>query len=134
MAKIINIEGIGPKYAKRLVNYGIQTTERLLLIAAHKRGREDLSEQTKIPEKLILEWVNLADLIRIKGIGEEYSDLLEEAGVDTVKELRRRRPDTLYSTLVEINREKNLVRRIPSKNDVEIWVRNAKKLKPLVRY
>jgi predicted flap endonuclease-1-like 5' DNA nuclease len=134
MAKIINIEGIGPKYAKRLVNYGIRTTERLLLIAAHKRGREDLSEQTKIPEKLILEWVNLADLIRIKGIGEEYSDLLEEAGVDTVKELRRRRPDTLYSTLVEINREKNLVRRIPSKKDVEIWVKKAKRLKPLVRY
>ncbi len=134
MAKIIKIEGIGPKYAKKLVNYGIRTTERLLLIAAHKRGREDLSEQTKIPEKLILEWVNLADLIRIKGIGEEYSDLLEEAGVDTVKELGTRRPDTLYLTLVDINREKNLVRRIPSKNDVEIWVRNAKKLQPIVRY
>jgi predicted flap endonuclease-1-like 5' DNA nuclease len=134
MAKIINIEGIGPKYAKRLVNYGIRTTERLLLIAAHKRGREDLSEQTKIPEKLILEWVNLADLIRIKGIGEEYSDLLEEAGVDTVIELRRRRPDTLYTTMVDINRRKNLVRRIPSKKDVEIWVRNAKRLKPFVRH
>ena len=134
MAKIINIEGIGPKYAKRLVNYGIRTTERLLLIAAHKRGREDLSEQTKIPEKLILEWVNLADLIRIQGIGEEYSDLLEKAGVDTVKELCRRRPDSLYSTLVEINREKNLVRRIPSKKDVEFWVKVAKRLKPLVRY
>jgi len=134
MAKIIKIEGIGPKYAKKLVNYGIRTTERLLLIAAHKRGREDLSEQTKIPEKLILEWVNLADLIRIKGIGEEYSDLLEEAGVDTVKELGRRRPDALYSTLVDINREKNLVRRIPSRKDVEIWVRRAKRHKPLVRY
>ena len=134
MVKIINIEGIGPKYAKRLVNYGIRTTERLLLIAAHKRGREDLSEQTKIPEKLILEWVNLADLIRIKGIGEEYSDLLEEAGVDTVKELGRRRPDTLYSTLVEINRAKNIVRRIPSKKDVETWVKKAKRLSPLVRY
>lgn len=134
MAKITNIEVIGPKYATRLINYGIRTTERLLLIAAHKRGREDLSEQTKIPEKLILEWVNLADLIRIKGIGEEYSDLLEEAGVDTVKELRRRNPDRLYSTLVDINREKNLVRRIPSKKDVEIWVRNAKRLKPLVRH
>ncbi len=132
MAKIINIEGIGPKYAKKLINFGIRTTERLLLIAAHKRGREDLADQVMIPEKLILEWVNLADLIRIKGIGEEYSDLLEEAGVDTVKELGRRRPETLYSNLVRINYEKKLVRRIPSQNNVQNWVKQSKKLEPRV--
>ena len=132
MAKIINIEGIGPKYAKKLINFGIRTTERLLLIAAHKRGREDLADQVMIPEKLILEWVNLADLIQIKGIGEEYSDLLEEAGVDTVKELGRRRPETLYSNLVRINYEKKLVRRIPSQNNVQNWVKQSKKLEPRV--
>jgi predicted flap endonuclease-1-like 5' DNA nuclease len=132
MAKIINIEGIGPKYAKKLINFGIRTTERLLLIAAHKRGREDLADQVMIPEKLILEWVNLADLIRIKGIGEEYSDLLEKAGVDTVKELGRRRPETLYSNLVRINYEKKLVRRIPSQNNVQNWVKQSKKLEPRV--
>ncbi len=133
MAKIINIEGIGPKYAKKLINFGIRTTERLLLIAAHKRGREDLADQVMIPEKLILEWVNLADLIRIKGIGEEYSDLLEKAGVDTVKELGRRRPETLYSNLVRINYEKKLVRRIPSQNNVQNWVKQSKKLEPRVK-
>jgi predicted flap endonuclease-1-like 5' DNA nuclease len=134
MAKIINIEGIGSKYAKKLINYGIGTTDRLLLVAAHKRGREDLAEQTKIPEKLILEWVNLADLIRIKGIGEEYSNLLEEAGVDTVSELRQRHANNLYISLVEINREKILVRRIPSQRDVENWVKQAKSLKAVVRF
>lgn len=133
MAKIINIEGIGPKYANKLINFGICTTERLLLVAAHKRGREDLADQVMIPEKLILEWVNLADLIQIKGIGEEYSDLLEEAGVDTVKELRRRRPETLYSNLVRINYEKKLVRRIPSQNNVQNWVKQSKKLEPRVK-
>jgi predicted flap endonuclease-1-like 5' DNA nuclease len=134
MAKIDNIEGIGPKYAKKLINYGIGTTDRLLLVAAHKRGREDLAEQTKIPGKLILEWVNLADLIRIKGIGEEYSNLLEEAGVDTVSELRQSHANNLYKSLVEINREKFLVRRIPSKRDVENWVKQAKSLKEVVRF
>jgi predicted flap endonuclease-1-like 5' DNA nuclease len=134
MAKIINIEGIGPKYAEKLQTIGIRSTERLLLVASHKQGRYDLATQTKIPEKLILEWVNLADLIRIKGIGEEYSDLLEEAGVDTIKELRNRNPTNLYGTLRRINIEKHLVRRLPSPKDVERWVEEAKTLKPLVTY
>jgi predicted flap endonuclease-1-like 5' DNA nuclease len=134
MAKIINIEGIGPKYAEKLQTIGIRSTERLLLVASHKQGRYDLAVQTNIPEKLILEWVNLADLIRIKGIGEEYSDLLEEAGVDTIKELRNRNPTNLYETLKRINIDKRLVRRLPSPKDVEQWVKEAKTLKPLVKY
>ena len=134
MAKIVNIEGIGPKNAQKLVNYGIGTTDRLLLVAAHKRGREDLAEQTRIPEKLILEWVNIADLIRIKGIGAEYCYLLDAAGIDTISALRQRRPVSLYSALIEINREKSLVRRIPSQSDVESWVKQAKGLKPVVKY
>ncbi|MCK5053476.1 MAG: DUF4332 domain-containing protein, partial [Anaerolineales bacterium] len=80
MAKIVDIEGIGPKFAKNLYAVGVRSTGRLLQIGADKRGRKDLAEETGIPEKLVLEWVNLADLMRIKGIGEEYSDLLEEAG------------------------------------------------------
>ncbi|OGO20536.1 MAG: ferredoxin, partial [Chloroflexi bacterium RBG_16_48_8] len=126
MAKIINIEGISLKYAETLQNIGIRSTERLLLVASHKQGRHDLATQTNIPEKLILEWVNLSDLIRIKGIGEEYSDLLEEAGVDTVKELRNRNPTNLFETLKKINAEKFLVRRLPSLKDVEKWAEKAK--------
>jgi predicted flap endonuclease-1-like 5' DNA nuclease len=134
MAKIDKIERVGPKHAKKLINFGIGTTDRLLLVAAHKRGREDLAEQTKIPENLILEWVNTADLIRIKGIGEEYSNLLEQVGVETVDDLRQCRAKDLYKSLVDMNREKILVRRIPSLRDVENWVKQAKSVKTVVRF
>ncbi len=134
MARIIDIEGIGPTYASRLKHVGIRTTERLLKVAAHRQGRKDLAEQTSISETLILEWVNLADLTRIKGIAAEYSDLLEEAGVDTVKELRNRRPDNLYQALVETNAKKRLVRRLPSRRSVESWVKQAKTQPPIITY
>lgn len=134
MARIIDIEGIGPTYASRLKRVGIRTTERLLNVAAHRQGRKDLAKLTSISETLILEWVNLADLMRIKGIAAEYSDLLEEAGVDTVKELRNRRPDNLYQALVEINAKKRLVRRLPSRRAVDSWVKQAKTLPPIITY
>ena len=134
MTSITTIEGIGLSYAARLRRVGLRTTESLLKAGASKRGRADLSKRTGISETLILEWVNLADLMRIKGIGEEYSDLLEEAGVDTVKELRVRRPDHLYQTIVKTNEKKRLVRRIPSQRAVTSWIQQAKKLQPLVTY
>lgn len=134
MARILDIEGIGSKYAKKLNDVGVKSTTRLLYIGSTKRGRQDLAEHTGISEKLILEWVNLADLMRIQGIGEEYSDLLEEAGVDTVKELRQRVPENLYEKIVKINRDKSLVRRLPSLKQVKSWVQQAKKLKPVVKY
>ena len=134
MARIIDIEGIGPTYASRLKRVGIRTTERLLNVAAHRQGRKDLAKLTSISETLILEWVNLADLMRIKGIAAEYSDLLEEAGVDTVKELRNRRPGNLYQALVEINTKKRLVRRLPSRRVVDSWVKQAKILPPIITY
>ena len=134
MAKIVDIEGIGPKFAKNLYAVGVRSTGRLLQIGADKRGRKDLAEETGIPEKLVLEWVNLADLMRIKGIGEEYSDLLEEVGVDTVKELRQRVPEHLFKALGEVNEKKALVRRLPSFKQVKSWVSQAKKLPPIVKY
>lgn len=134
MAKIVDIEGIGPKFAKDLHAVGVRSTGRLLQIGADKRGRKDLAEETGIPEKLVLEWVNLADLMRIKGIGEEYSDLLEEAGVDTVKGLRQRVPEHLFKALGEINEKKALVRRLPSSKQVRSWISQAKKLPPIVKY
>lgn len=134
MVKLIKIEAIGPKYTKKLQKIGIHTTERLLLVAAHRQGRIDLAKETSIAQKLILEWVNLADLIRIKGIGEQYSNLLEEIGVDTVKELTKRRAHELYQAVVDLNLKKLLVRRLPAIKDIERWIRDAKRLTPMVKH
>ncbi len=134
MPKIVEIEGIGKTYAKKLVGAGVKTTEDLLNVCATKEGRTNFAQKTGISEQLILEWVNLADLFRIKGIGEEYSDLLEEAGVDTVAELARRDPANLYAKILEINKAKKLVRRPPTPKAVESWVEQAKKLPKKVEY
>lgn len=125
---LINIEGIGPIYAERLKTIGIETTIDLLEAGATLKGREELSDKTWISPRLILEWVNLADLFRIKGVDEEYSDLLEEAGVDTVVELSTRNPENLYTRLVDANEEKKLVRRVMSQEQVRNWIEQAKKL------
>ena len=132
--KIEAIEGIGPAFAKKLRAIGVRSTEELLKRGAAKKDRAGLAEKTGITETLILEWVNLADLMRIKGIGEQYSDLLEEAGVDTVKELRNRRADNLHAAIVEANAKKNLVRRPPALKSVENWIKQAKELPPVVKY
>lgn len=133
--KLETIEGIGPVYAGTLRdNAGLITLDDLLDAGAARKGRKALEKATGIGHKLILEWVNLADLMRIKGIGEEYSDLLEEAGVDTVKELRRRVPENLHRKIAEVNGAKRLVRRVPSISQVEDWVLQAKSLQPLVTY
>ena len=134
MAKIAKIEGIGPTYAQKLIVAGITTTDELLDAGATPQGREQLAEKTGISETLILEWVNLADLFRIKGVGEEYSDLLEEAGVDTVAELARRNPENLLATILEVNAAKNLVRRTPYLSFVTSWVEQAKNLPRKVEY
>lgn len=132
--KIESIEGIGPSYAEKLRAAGIRSTGELLKKGAAKKGRKALAETTEISETLILEWVNLADLMRIKGIGEEYSDLLEEAGVDTIKELRNRNPQNLHAAILEVNTAKKLVRRPPALALVQDWVEQAKKLDPMVTY
>ncbi|MEM2989401.1 MAG: DUF4332 domain-containing protein [Candidatus Bathyarchaeia archaeon] len=134
MPKIEEIEVIGAVYAKKLIDLGIKTTDDLLEAGSTPKGRKELAEKTGISPKLILEWVNLADLFRIKGVGEEYSDLLEEAGVDTVVELAKRDPAKLHAKLVEVNKEKKLVRREPSLKEVTDWVEQAKKLPRKVEY
>lgn len=132
--RIEAIEGIGPKFGKKLRKVGVRSTGELLKKGAAKKGRKELAEATGITDTLILEWVNLADLMRIKGIGEEYSDLLEEAGVDTIKELRNRNATNLHAKMLEVNAEKNLCRRPPALSMVESWVQEAKKLEPMVTY
>lgn len=134
MAKIAQIEGIGPAYAQKLKNASITTTDQLLEAGATSKGREALAEQTGIAESLILEWVNLADLFRIKGVGEEYSDLLEEAGVDTVAEIARRNPENLHTKMLEVNEAKSLVRRPPTLSAVTSWIEQAKTLPRKVEY
>lgn len=132
--KVETIEGIGSTYAAKLAEAGIVTTEDLLNAAGSRKGRQELAENTGISSKLVLKWVNRADLMRVPGIGEEYSDLLEAAGVDTVKELRNRRAENLYNALIEVNEEKRLVRRAPYLSEVEAWVAGAKQIEPRVTY
>jgi len=134
MTAITTIEGIGPAHAQRLRVAGIRTTERLLAAAGSKAGRRELAQLCGISEKLVLGWVNRADLMRVRGIGEEYSDLLEQAGVDTVKELATRRPDNLHAACLEASATKGIVRRVPSAGDVERWVAHAKTLGPMVSH
>lgn len=134
MASIVDIEGIGPVYREKLIAYGIKTVEGLLKAGASPHGRTEVADATGISKSLILEWVNHADLYRIKGVSEEYSDLLEEAGVDTVVELAQRNPDNLYATIKSVNMEKKLVRRLPSARQVADWVSQAKFLPRVVTY
>ena len=134
MPSIIDVEGIGATYKKKLKAAGVATTEKLLEVAASPKGRKDLAAKTGIGDALILEWVNLADLFRIKGVGSEYSDLLEEAGVDTVVELSKRVAKNLFEKMVEINAAKKLVRKMPVEKQVADWVDQAKKLPRIVTY
>ena len=134
MASLIKIEGIGEKYAQALKAAGVRSVEKLLEAGITPKGRQELAEKTGISEKLILEWVNLADLFRIKGIGEEYSDLLEEAGVDTVPELAQRNAANLLAKIIQVNAEKKLVRRVPTLAQVTSWIEQAQALPRIVQY
>lgn len=134
MTKLTTVEGIGETYAGKLQEAGINTVEELLEAGGTPKGRQEIEEKSGIGHKLILEWVNLADLMRIKGVSEEYADLLEEAGVDTVKELRNRNPANLYAAIVETNEAKKLVRRLPGQAQVADWIEQAKTLAPKVTY
>lgn len=132
--KIIDVEGIGPVYAEKLLEAGIKDTDVLLEKCAKPAGRKALAEETGISPKLILTWTNHADLIRINGIGPQFAELLEAAGVDTVKELKHRKPENLQPKLEEVNAEKNLCKRVPSLKEVEKMIAQAKELEPMMEY
>ena len=134
MTKIIDIEGIGEGYAKKLIGAGVQTVEALLESGGNPKGRKALAEKAGISDNLILEWVNRADLARIKGVGSQYADLLEASGVDTVVELSKRVPANLTKKMAEVNEAKKLVRRLPVESQVTDWVDQAKKLDRKVTY
>jgi predicted flap endonuclease-1-like 5' DNA nuclease len=132
--RLSRIEGIGPVYAAKLARAGLATMDDLLEAAARPKGRAALAEQTGISETLILKWANRADLMRIRGISEEISDLLEAAGVDTVAELKRRRPDHLAAALRAINDRKRLVRRVPGEARCARFIEQAKALPRMLSY
>jgi predicted flap endonuclease-1-like 5' DNA nuclease len=132
--KIEDIEGIGPAYGEKLREAGVTDTDGLLAACKTPAQRKALAEKTEIGEKLLLEWANHADLYRIKGIGSEYADLLEEAGVDTVPELAQRNAENLAAKLVEVNDAKNLVRSVPSAAEVAGWVEQASGMERALEY
>ncbi len=134
MTTLSEIEGIGPVYAAKLQKAGVRGTNGLLKAGGTKKGRQELAKATGFNPKTILEWVNRADLFRVNGVGTQYSDLLEAAGVDTVVELAKRKPETLHETMAKVNEKKNLVNQAPGLSNVKAWVKNAKSLKRAVEY
>lgn len=131
---IESIEGIGPKLGEAFRGAGIRNVEQLLEAGGNKTSRRTLAEKTGINESRILEFVNMADLFRINGVASQYAELLEGAGVDTVKELKNRNAENLTATMFEINNKKGLVRRAPSVKVVSGWITQAKSLPPKVSY
>ena len=134
MPKLADIEGIGKTYAAKLNKAGIGSQAQLLKLCCEKKGRKATAASTGISEKMILEWVNRADLARVKGVGGQYADLLEASGVDTVPELGSRNADNLQAKMGEVNAKKKLVRQLPSSGQVADWVKEAKKLKRVVNH
>ncbi len=132
--KVIDIEGIGPAYAAKLTAAGIRTTGALLKEGATPEGRRQIAERAGVGHESVLEWVNRADLFRIKGVGGQYSDLLEKAGVDTVVELSKRVAGNLVSRMAEVNQAKNLVNKLPGEKQIKNWIDQAKKLPRVVSY
>ena len=134
MTNLEKIEGVGPKYAAKLKEAGINTQEQLLEKGSTPKGRKELEAATGLSGKLLLNWINRADLARIKGVGEEYADLLEASGVDTVPELAQRNPENLHAKMTEVNEAKKLVRSMPSAKQISDWVEQAKKLPRAINY
>ena len=134
MAALTSIEGIGEQHAAQLAEARIGTTQALLARGATRAGRKQIAACASLTPQQILRWVNRADLFRIRGVGEEYSDLLEATGVDTVPELSRRKPERLVQQMHAVNDRRHLVRRLPACSEVKRWVREAKVLPRMIRY
>ncbi|MFZ0090677.1 MAG: DUF4332 domain-containing protein [Solirubrobacteraceae bacterium] len=134
MADVVDIEGVGEVYARKLSDAGVKTVEALLKAGATPAGRKGVADQAGISGDLILKWVNHADLFRINGVAGEYAELLEAAGVDTVPELAQRSGGNLQAKMAEVNDSRHLVRRVPSDSEVQKWVAEAKRLSRVVEY
>jgi len=132
--KIEEVEGIGPAYREKLGTAGINTTDDLLSQCADAKGRKAIAEKTGVSEKLLLNWSNKADMMRISGVGPQFAELLEASGVDTVKELRHRNAENLASKMAEVNAVKNLSNAAPATTTIEKWIEQAKQLDPTITH
>lgn len=132
--RIEDIEGIGPAFAEKLASVGIKNTDAFLKHCADRKGRKRVSNHADLSEKHLLKWANLADLMRISGIGPQYSELLEAAGVDTVKELRNRNAENLAARMKTVQQEKKLTRTAPGVSTVSRWIARAKELEPVISH
>ena len=132
--KIDEIEGIGPSYAAKLNEVGINTTDDFLKLCCDAKGRESTAQKTGIAEKLILTWANMADLMRVNGIGRQYAEVLHAAGVDTIKELRTRNAENLAAAMKAANDAKNLANANASASVVQDWIDKAKAMEPLITH
>jgi predicted flap endonuclease-1-like 5' DNA nuclease len=132
--KITTIESIGPVTAEKLEKAGVTTTEGLLEKAASRSGRKTVAEASGLTEGKILDFVNMADMMRIKGVGGEFAELLKASGVDTVKELRTRNAENLCAKMNEVNEEKKLTRRVPTANQLQEFIDLAKDTEPMVTH
>ena len=131
---IEEIEGIGPAFAKKLKAAGIATPAELLAKCGAAKGRKAVVDHTGIPMKRVLRWVNMADLMRLKGVDGNAAELLDAAGVDTVKALASQRADSLVSTMAGVNAAKNLAPSVPDAKTVAAWIAEAKTLEPKVTH
>ncbi len=132
--KIDEVEGIGPTYAAKLKEAGIDDTDDFLKLCCDAKGRGEAAEKTGISEKLILTWANMADLMRVNGIGKQYAEILHAAGVDTIKELRTRNAANLAEAMKKVNDEKNLANANASESSVQDWIDKAKEMEPLITH
>lgn len=133
MVSLRDVGAIDDESTQRLIDFGVTNSERLLLVAAHKQGREDLAQETGVSEDSLLRLVRFSEMVRIKGIGGEYAALLQSAGVEDVRELSKRNPDQLHRRLSDLNAENRVVRRLPSPQDIAHWIAHAASLKSIVR-
>ena len=134
MTKLSEIQGIGDVYSSKLAELGISSLQNLLDACASKKGRKEIASKIEVSDKLVLNWMNRADLARVKGISTHYADLLELAGVDTVPELAQRNAENLLLKITELNAEKELVKRLPSLSQVGDWIAQAKELPRVITY
>ncbi len=134
MSKLEKIEGVGKSYATKLEEMGITSNELLLQRGASLEGRQEIAEKTGISETLILKWVNQVDLARIKGVSEEYAELLEVTGVDSIPELAQRNPENLLESITRANSDKKMVRKLPALSQLRDWISQAKTLPKIVTH
>lgn len=132
--KIDEVEGIGPTYAAKLKEVGIEDTDDFLKLCCDAKGRDEAATKTGISEKLLLTWANMADLMRVSGIGKQYAEILHAAGVDTIKELRTRNAANLAEAMKKVNDEKNLANANASESSVQDWIDKAKEMEPLITH